>query len=161
MPRFIRNFIILISDYCSFALQHHLDTTPQAGKRHIAFLVTTNVLITQQVRNYQKYIRDNIRCVGLSGETDEIRLSLDLIVELTDVIVMTPQILLNAIEKRDVESLKIFSLIIFDECHHTMRDHPYNAIMAHYLDEVLEANWNPDVIKALPQVQVLELWGFR
>jgi hypothetical protein len=29
-------------------------------------------------------------------------------------------------------SLDVFSLIIFDESHHSKDDHPYNVLMAHY-----------------------------
>lgn len=63
-----------------------------------------------------------------------------------DVLVITAQILVNALATGDVQ-IEAFSLIVFDECHHSHAKHPYNQIMAYYLDLKLE-----DKHKQLPQV---------
>eukprot|EP00058_Branchiostoma_floridae_P024799 XP_002610289.1 hypothetical protein BRAFLDRAFT_93024 [Branchiostoma floridae] len=54
------------------------------------------------------------------------------IVESNDITVATPQILLNALLEKTVK-ITDFSLIVFDECHHTKKDASYNKIMAEYL----------------------------
>lgn len=52
----------------------------------------------------------------------------------TDILVLTPQIFLNWLRRAYIE-LSEFSLIIFDECHHTNEDHPYNQIMTEFYFE--------------------------
>ena len=68
-------------------------------------------------------------------------------------IVMTPQIILNSISSGDVDSLGLFTLLIFDECHHTVKNDPYNRIMGHYIDEKFEAERTRKSVD-LPQVSV-------
>jgi ERCC4-related helicase len=63
-----------------------------------------------------------------------------------DILVITAQILVNALAVGDVQ-IEDFTLIVFDECHHSHAKHPYNQIMAHYLDLKLEGRH-----RELPQV---------
>ena len=49
----------------------------------------------------------------------------------TNILVVTPQIFLNNL-RRGYFSLKEYSMIVFDECHHTNEDHPYNLIMQEF-----------------------------
>lgn len=49
-----------------------------------------------------------------------------------DVIVLTPQKLLNSLRKGTIQLLKV-DVIIFDECHHASGGHPYCEIMKFYL----------------------------
>jgi len=113
----------------------------------IAFIVPTVALVPQQCSQYQKYMTSDIKIHGLSGE-ETFKMSLNKVISRNDVMVMTPQILLNALEEKHIDSLGAFSLIIFDECHHTIMDHPYNLIMYKYVDKLLT---NSDA--KLPQVR--------
>ena len=65
------------------------------------------------------------------------------------ILVVTAQLLVNALMSRDVEITQ-FSLLVFDECHHTNVKHPFNRIMHYYLDIKLGENTKH---KALPQVR--------
>ena len=64
-----------------------------------------------------------------------------------DVIVLTAQILVDALKSKRVK-ITDFSLLIFDECHHTNKEHPYNEIMLTYLG-----------IKFLPQTSPSQATG--
>ena len=61
---------------------------------------------------------------------------------------MTPQILLNNLDRNSDSSLASFSLLIFDECHHTKKDDPYNKVMRRYLQGKFEN------VPQLPQVVI-------
>ena len=109
-------------------------------------------LVAQQKRMFQRYL-STLRILAQSGEQDS-KLPLGELTPKYDVIVMTPQIMLNSLVNGDVVSLSLFTLIIFDECHHTIKNNPYNGIMGHYIDEKFEAE---EMQKSahLPQVSVV------
>ncbi|XP_077993635.1 ATP-dependent RNA helicase DHX58-like [Glandiceps talaboti] len=54
------------------------------------------------------------------------------LIQTNDIIITTGGILKNSLEEKKT-SLSMFSLIVVDECHHAMKDHPYNMIMVNYL----------------------------
>ena len=66
--------------------------------------------------------------------------------------VVTVQVLLDALVKKEIDSITKFSLMIFDECHHTHANHPFNQIMSMYLDLKLDDKFDNT---ALPQVSNL------
>ncbi|RHZ72154.1 hypothetical protein Glove_245g9 [Diversispora epigaea] len=57
--------------------------------------------------------------------------------EENDVLVMTAQIFLNILRHGFI-SLKQVNLLVFDECHHTSKKHPYNLIMREFYDRCPE-----------------------
>jgi ATP-dependent RNA helicase DDX58 len=129
--------------------KQHLETDSFEEDRKVIFFVPTVALVTQQLRQFLRYMDPSLRCQGLSGE-EVSNLSLTDIVAANDVLVMTPQIILNALEKKTIESLSVFSLLIFDECHKMMKNHPYNGIMSrYYVHEMLRGK---DAAYRLPQV---------
>lgn len=79
--------------------------------------------------------------------------SLSHLVANNDVLVMTPQIMLNGLKKGEIESLSLFSLLIFDECHCMNKNHPYNQIMSTYYVDVLLSS-DPGSAGRLPQVGI-------
>ncbi|MEJ1277067.1 DEAD (Asp-Glu-Ala-Asp) box polypeptide 58 [Cricetulus griseus] len=83
---------------------------------------------------------------GVSGATTE-NVSVQHIIENYDIIILTPQILVNSLNNGTIPSLSVFTLMIFDECHNTSKNHPYNQIMFRYLDHKLGQSPDP-----LPQV---------
>ena len=64
---------------------------------------------------------------------------------------VTAEVLLNTLKTEGKEFLQFFTIICFDECHHTNLDHPYNKIMQLYLDIKLCQPTTPE----LPQVSIL------
>jgi ERCC4-related helicase len=49
------------------------------------------------------------------------------------VMVVTADILKNALTKEKNLFIRDLSLLVFDECHHTRKEHSYNSIMIEYL----------------------------
>lgn len=76
----------------------------------------------------------------------------------SDIIVLTPQILVNTIEQGILSSLSIFTLMIFDECHNTTGNHPYNVLMTRYLEQKFDSSANqlPQVRPSLLVVETLK-----
>ena len=85
----------------------------------------------------------------IEGNSEE-SLMMNAFLEDYNILVFTPQILVNNLD-RDTKSVSVFSLLIFDECHHVKGNEPYNALMKRYLLE------KSDGIKGLPQVSYQEL----
>lgn len=94
---------------------------------------------------------------GISGETVA-HVSVEKVIQDSDIIVLTPQILVNAIEEGILSSLSIFTLMIFDECHNTTGNHPYNVLMTRYLEQKFNSSANqlPQVRLSLSVVETLE-----
>ena len=133
--------------------QHHFEGQQRdGGNPKIVFFVPTVGLVAQQTRMFQRYL-SALKTLGLSGDQDS-KLPLRDVTPEYDVLVMTPQIMQNSLLECDVTSLGLFTLIIFDECHHTNKNHPYNGIMGHYIDEKIEA---AKISKAVRLPQVLSL----
>lgn len=107
---------------------------------HLCFLVHTAV----GNKGFLSFPRYNV--AGISGATTD-NVSVQPIIENNDIIILTPQILVNNLNNGTIPSLSVFTLMIFDECHNTSKHHPYNQIMFRYLDHKLGESPDP-----LPQV---------
>ena len=119
------------------------------------FFVPTVALVEQQKKMFATYLGD-LKTRGLSGDQGD-NLAMETIIPEYDVFVMTPQIMENTLSDREYGAglLQSFSLLIFDECHHTNKNHPYNAIMSHYVNQVLENEEHKRPLYTLPQVSLL------
>lgn len=107
----------------------------KAKPRFCAFLVPAVPLVNQQA----EYLRYNCDLVvtevyGALGVDKWGKQKWEGLVETSDVIVMTPQILLNSLNNAYL-GLDSIALIIFDEAHHARKNHPYNHIMEVYRHE--------------------------
>lgn len=94
------------------------------------------------------------KVTNLTGDNKNC-LHMDEVIPKYDVIVMTPRILENHLEKRKQDHLDIFSLLVFDECHHTRKGEPYNTLMYHYLKrkkQIDSAQRGEQTVVTLPQV---------
>ncbi|XP_070543814.1 antiviral innate immune response receptor RIG-I-like [Ptychodera flava] len=101
-------------------MKHHLqEGFMGVRQRRVMFLVNERPLVEQQERVFKHYLEPlEYRVIQLTGET--LTYSLNQVVEAGyNVIVLTAQTLENALEDGDIESLSVFTMLIFDECHHT------------------------------------------
>ncbi|ETE68892.1 putative ATP-dependent RNA helicase DDX58 [Ophiophagus hannah] len=131
--------------------EHHLRNRPtgQAGK--VVFLATKVPVYEQQKKVFQEYFKTeydlNYNIAGICGENASFAPA-DIVIQQNDIIVMTPQTLLNSLNNNGtVISLSTFTLMIFDECHNTTGNNPYNMLMFKYLDLKLKQG-----ARSLPQI---------
>uniref|UniRef100_A0A8C3RXJ2 RNA helicase n=1 Tax=Chelydra serpentina TaxID=8475 RepID=A0A8C3RXJ2_CHESE len=126
---------------------NHLQNMPKEQKGKIVFLATKVPVFEQQKKVFmQHFERTRYKVAGISGQTAG-DVSSAIVIEGNDIIVLTPQILVNDLKNGTVPSLAIFTLIIFDECHNTTGNHPYNVLMTSYLNLKFDS-----AAKQLPQI---------
>lgn len=91
----------------------------------------------------------------MTGDSED-SMHLHFIMPDNDVIVMTPRILENHLKRKCLPHLGKFSMLVFDECHHTRKGEPYNTLMYSYLKtkkQITEAAEKGEVVDIkLPQV---------
>ncbi|XP_050843351.1 antiviral innate immune response receptor RIG-I isoform X3 [Serinus canaria] len=127
--------------------EHHLQNVPSGRKAKIVFLATKVPVYEQQKNVFRQHFeRSGYSVQGICGETVA-NISVENVIQDSDIIVLTPQILVNSMEKGILSSLSIFTLMIFDECHNTTGNHPYNVLMTRYLDQKFDSSANQ-----LPQI---------
>ncbi|XP_013149103.1 PREDICTED: endoribonuclease Dicer [Papilio polytes] len=104
-----------------------------SGAKRTFFLVNTVPLVQQQ----QKCIMDLCPVNKVAGYSGEDRVDVwnknkwDQELSNNEVIVMTSQILCDMITHKYIE-VKDINLLIFDECHHAIEDHPMRMVMKHF-----------------------------
>ncbi len=131
-------------------MQDHLEGSAM-DEHKVVFLVPTQALVEQQYNMFRKYLY-SFKITNISGDANaDNKAPLHKQIRLYDVFVMTPQILVDTLRQEKLWLGDLFTMIIFDECHHTKLGHPYNAIMAHYLDKKLEAEKKQEHV-TLPRV---------
>ncbi|XP_058679453.1 antiviral innate immune response receptor RIG-I [Ammospiza caudacuta] len=127
--------------------EHHLQNVPSGRKAKVAFLATKVPVYEQQKNVFRQHFeRSGYSVQGICGETVA-NISIENVIQDSDIIVLTPQILVNSMEKGILSSLSVFTLMIFDECHNTTGNHPYNVLMTRYLDQKFDSSANQ-----LPQI---------
>ncbi|NWX28509.1 DDX58 helicase, partial [Notiomystis cincta] len=127
--------------------EHHLQNVPSGRKAKIVFLATKVPVYEQQKNVFRQHFeRSGYSVQGICGETAG-SISVENVIQNTDIIVLTPQILVNSMERGILSSFSIFTLMIFDECHNTTGNHPYNVLMTRYLNQKFDSSANQ-----LPQI---------
>ncbi|KAI8901112.1 hypothetical protein BC833DRAFT_183137 [Globomyces pollinis-pini] len=119
-------------------LKHMASLEPSPSKKVSAFLVPTIPLVSQQATYITTH--SNLKVGQYRGGNNNLSwTSEEWQAEMldTDVFVMTPYILLNAMDHGSI-SMKNVNLIVFDECHHARSSHPYNLLMKTHYSMCLE-----------------------
>ncbi|CAH2241627.1 jg24174 [Pararge aegeria aegeria] len=104
-----------------------------AGGKRCFFLVNTVPLVIQQ----QKMVKLMCPVQGVAGFSSENKVDFwdkskwDLELSQHQVIVATSQILCDMLTHQYI-AVEDISLIIFDECHHAVEDHPMRLVMKHF-----------------------------
>ncbi|XP_063996032.1 antiviral innate immune response receptor RIG-I isoform X4 [Pogoniulus pusillus] len=120
--------------------EHHLQNRLLGRKAKVAFLATKVPVYEQQKNVFRQHFeRKGYSVQGICGETVA-SVPVENVIEDSDIVVMTPQILVNCIKQGILSSLCTFTLIIFDECHNTTGNHPYSVLMTRYLEQKFESS---------------------
>ncbi|WAR20830.1 DDX58-like protein [Mya arenaria] len=112
--------------------------------RKVVVMARTGILIRQQFDRFKK-VFPKYNTKFISGGEDESAM-LHVFVKDADILCFTPQILVNNLENGNIPSLAVFSLLIFDECHHTKGSGSYGELARRYLTEKF------DKVAGLPQI---------
>ncbi|XP_077966805.1 ATP-dependent RNA helicase DHX58-like isoform X1 [Styela clava] len=128
-------------------LKGNVTKVGQCKEQKVAFFTPTGGLAEQQCGKMKDYLRNIKRIDMLRGKLeDELEKDFQKRIYSSDLIVMTPQILLNCLEDKSVKSLFDFSMMIFDECHYVHASHPYAEILGRYLIEKKPKEKNIQII---------------
>ncbi|CRK99124.1 CLUMA_CG012128, isoform A [Clunio marinus] len=109
-----------------------LEKTYSDGGKRSVFLVNTNCLAKQQAEKISNELSFNVAL--LTGEQnvdywDHLQWKKTL--DENEILVSTAQVILDAIKQSFIKKEQI-NVIIFDECHHGRKDHPYHEIMKQF-----------------------------
>ncbi|KAL3863078.1 hypothetical protein ACJMK2_004855 [Sinanodonta woodiana] len=130
-------------------IQEHI--TRKRGREipKVIFLVNQVALANQQGDACKKHLTTYNTQV-ISGEVQRnMKVSLKDFIDKRNILVVTAQVLLDALVYKEIESITRFSLMIFDECHHCHAKHTFNQIMSYYMDVKLA---NSTDRLSLPQI---------
>lgn len=99
----------------------------------VAFLVPTRHLAEQQAKAFQRAFRsEQLQVVSEKFDSSKIKQAHS--DPEKHIFFMTHQKLINAIRSSSI-SVGDFKMFIFDECHHTDDNHPYNDLMRYYYQQ--------------------------
>ncbi|GAB1607394.1 probable ATP-dependent RNA helicase DHX58 [Argonauta hians] len=116
-------------------IKDHFDK--QNDEKHkVVFLCNQVQLANQQAERLEKCFP--LRKVNIISGDSEAQLNKSDLFTQGDIVVMTPQCLVEDLKTKRISGLSVISLLIIDECHHTYAKHPYNMVMEHYIEDKFE-----------------------
>ncbi|XP_078494414.1 ATP-dependent RNA helicase DHX58-like [Ciona intestinalis] len=122
----------------------HIEKKPDS---RVVFMVPRVPLIKQQYELFKCFLGDGQGILRAISTDETLSAPIDRLIEGHKITFMTPQILVNLL-RHDPSFINKLGLLIFDECHHTVKGDPYNSIMKIYHDNLLK-NKRLDI---LPQI---------
>lgn len=130
-------------------IQEHMRRMKGRGIAKVIFLVNQVALANQQAEACSSQLK-MFQTKVVSGDTQRSKGEcLKDFIDKRDILVVTAQVLLDALVKKEIDCVTKFSLMIYDECHHTHANHPFNQIMSMYLDLKFDEKFDKT---ALPQI---------
>lgn len=114
-------------------IQEHFRQQKGRGIAKVVFLVNQVALANQQGEACKELLKKYTSKV-ITGESQRKSECLKDFIDKRDILIVTAQVLFDALIRKEISSINCFSLIIFDECHHTHANHTFNQIMGRYMD---------------------------
>jgi len=112
----------------------HLNKNKDNPRCHVGFVVPTKPLADQQKQKLEGYIHG----VRVGIVTADFKTTLAESISTNDITVCTAGKLHEQLHHGRL-SISQFSLLVLDECHHTVKEHPYAQLMKCYLEKKFEA----------------------
>ncbi|XP_061163536.1 ATP-dependent RNA helicase DHX58-like [Saccostrea echinata] len=111
-------------------IKDHLKKNPEGL---VGVLANNAVLVAQHYKALKMLLPEyEEMAMMLSGSSNHSK-NLHLFAKCVPIIIMTPALILNTIDSgNDPEILSRFTLLVFDECHHTYGEHIFNKVMRRY-----------------------------
>ncbi|XP_053706764.1 probable ATP-dependent RNA helicase DHX58 isoform X1 [Synchiropus splendidus] len=129
-----------------YVAKKHLESNPHAK---VVVMVNMIHLANQHYESeFSPYLGDSYKIKAVSSDSPE-KDFFGSVIRLSDVVICTAQILYNAMTSReDLKHLDLsaITLLIIDECHHTIKEGVYNKIMRTYVERTLRDE------RPLPQI---------
>ncbi|XP_062610169.1 antiviral innate immune response receptor RIG-I-like, partial [Saccostrea cucullata] len=116
-----------------YIIKDHMEKIKSVRHPKVIFLVEQSALAEQQGKQCMTYLPYRVKVITGETQRNERMKTLNEWIQRRDLLVVTAQILLNAL-RDGIVSVTDFSLMVFDECHHANDNHSYNMIMNKYLD---------------------------
>nr|CDJ85950.1 Restriction endonuclease and DNA RNA helicase domain containing protein [Haemonchus contortus]CDJ90283.1 Restriction endonuclease and DNA RNA helicase domain containing protein [Haemonchus contortus] len=122
-------------------IKNHLDKNIRNGRRaKVLFMTPNTVILDQQADSLRKYLGHRYQVLAVRGSDN---IPLREIINAKDVIVATPQLVVNLLMENTVSdgienaiqppfSVTVFTLMVFDECHNAVKNSPYSMLMRFY-----------------------------
>lgn len=158
-PRFENSRTELEADIQALALQlkqneHEMKASWPRPLRHVLVLVPTVPLVMQQAAAIRS--STDLQVGEISSDPHSIRVVYDYFewqyaIASYQVLVMTPQICLNVL-RHGLSSMRDISLLIFDECHHAIKNHPYNCILREFYHPFKASREAEKPLEGLPKI---------
>ncbi len=124
----------------------HLSQNMNNPNCHVGFITPTKPLADQQKEKLKAYING----VKVGIVTGDNKTSVAESMSTNNITVCTAGKLYEELHHSKL-SISQFSLLILDECHHTVKEHPYAQLMKFYLEKKLEARR----LSTLPETQII------
>lgn len=112
-----------------YVVKEHLEKNP-TGK--VALMADKTYLVKQHEFALKAFLPEYEKStLRVSGEQEN-STNIHLLLDKYSIFILTPALIENTMKRHDPEFLCKFSLLIFDECHHTKGRSTYNRLMVRY-----------------------------
>ena len=118
----------------ALVIANHLQNNKHKENCHVLFVVNTKPLAEQQTKKIKDYI-SNVKVDAYIGDSPN--QVADSLKQHNNISVCTAGKVLNELRQEKVKFSQ-FSLMVFDECHHVRKSHPYAELMKMYLECKME-----------------------
>lgn len=126
-----------------YVVKKHLENNTE-GK--VAIMADKTFLVKQHSLALKKIMPELVEKTQCMSGQKEKSDQLHMLMEGYSIFILTPALIENTIKRHDADFLMKFSLLVFDECHHTQKKTSYNRLMTRY--HVMKSEGR----KPLPQI---------